>query len=1050
MSKIIESPGHAFIGLFPFERLLPFVFIVLLLPSCATQMSLEEAKKVTVSISGTSAFAPPPRRIDDITSILEQPGQFDRKITERLIVQADAVPPKDADSSFYHKRAEAARQLGRPRQALDDLNRALLLSEKEGAGNPRILLHLALVERDIGNFGRALELMEESLRLARLSSTYRALVETYIQVGDIEKARKTADSAKAFCSAPSRRRSADFYLWCDINALSTEAALLETQAKYAEAEKYIREQHQKISQNIKEDFPAWLINVRLWLAMNLMRQERFMEAELEAREALKESLGHAGKDSLKTAAALGRLANILRAEGRLPEAEKLALLTVQSFEASGISGDSRSMSNTRMLLGSVLSSQGKFTEAMQQFDIALKGAKDDQYAYRKNFLGNHNFMLSLLMTGRNKEALTISTNSYTKAVERFGEEHYITTERLAFRGMANYRLKNLKNAVKDLSKATDILLRFQMDKADYSRIQRLKIIMDDYISLLGEIYGTPVERELGIDAAGIAFKIADAARGHTVQGALAASSARTAETNPELNDLIRREQDALKQTEVIEANVLDLIAAPSAEQKPEIIKDLQVRIVSLNRARAALQEEIKKRFPKYADFVNPKAVSWSQAQKTLHPGEALISIYSTNNGTYTWAIPYRGGLSFLVSPLGTREMGKIVAGLRKSLDPNPATISDIPEFDTASAYDLYHKLLKPIEGGWQNATDLLIVTHSPLDQIPIAILPTANVNPGKDAGLLFSRYRHVPWLIRKASITMLPSVSSLITIRALPAGDPHRRAFVGFGDPVFSPEESVSTTNRKNLQGPVSLASRGSPIQVRGIRLTEKGGLDNAAITTTHLDKLNRLPDTAEEIRSVARAVDADPERDVFLGKDASEDRVKTMNLSDRKIISFATHALVAGDLDGLDQPALALSSPSVTGDKEDGLLTMGEIMKLKLNADWVVLSACNTAAAEGTGAEALSGLGRAFFYAGTRAILASIYPVETTSARKLITALFQYQKEDKELSRARALQKSMLDLMDKSNLVDDASGKIVASYAHPLFWAPFVIVGDGGGGWLQ
>jgi len=781
-----------------------------------------------------------------------------------------------------------------------------------------------------------------------------------------------------------------------------------------------------------------------------MRQERFMEAEVEAREALKESLGHAGKDSLKTAAALGRLANILRAEGRLPEAEKLALLTVQSFEASGISGDSRSMSNTRMLLGSVLSSQGKFTQAMQQFDLALKGAKDDQYAYRKYFLGNHNFILSLLMTGRNKEAFTISTNSYTKAVERFGEEHYITTERLAFRGMANYRLKNLKNAVNDLSKATDILLRFQMDKADYSRIQRLKIIMDDYISLLGEIYETPVERELGIDAAGLAFKTADAARGHTVQGALAASSARTAETNPELNDLIRREQDALKQTEIIEANVLDLIAAPSAEQKPEIIKDLQVRIISLNRARAALQEEIKKRFPKYADFVNPKAVAWSQAQKTLRPGEALISIYSTNNGTYTWAIPYRGDLSFLVSPLGTREMGKLVAGLRKSLDPNPATISDIPEFDTASAYDLYHKLLKPIEGGWQNATDLLIVTHSPLDQIPIAILPTENVNPGKDVGLLFSRYRHVPWLIRKASITMLPSVSSLITIRALPTGDPHRRAFVGFGDPVFNPEESVSSTNTKNLQGPASLASRGSPIQVRGIRLTEKGGLDNADITTTHLDKLNRLPDTAEELRSVARAVDADPERDVFLGKDASENRVKTMNLADRKIISFATHALVAGDLDGLDQPALALSSPSVTGDKEDGLLTMGEIMKLKLNADWVVLSACNTAAAEGTGAEALSGLGRSFFYAGTRAILASVYPVETTSARKLITALFQYQKEDKELSRARALQKSMLELMDKSNLVDDVSGKIVASYAHPLFWAPFVLVGDGSGGWLQ
>jgi CHAT domain-containing protein len=95
-------------------------------------------------------------------------------------------------------------------------------------------------------------------------------------------------------------------------------------------------------------------------------------------------------------------------------------------------------------------------------------------------------------------------------------------------------------------------------------------------------------------------------------------------------------------------------------------------------------------------------------------------------------------------------------------------------------------------------------------------------------------------------------------------------------------------------------------------------------------------------------------------------------------VIAFASHALVPYDLDGLDQPAIALSAPSVTGDDEDGLLTMGEIMALKLNADWVVLSACNTAAAQGAGAEAVSGLGRAFFYAGTRAILASMY-VETT-----------------------------------------------------------------------
>jgi CHAT domain-containing protein len=123
----------------------------------------------------------------------------------------------------------------------------------------------------------------------------------------------------------------------------------------------------------------------------------------------------------------------------------------------------------------------------------------------------------------------------------------------------------------------------------------------------------------------------------------------------------------------------------------------------------------------------------------------------------------------------------------------------------------------------------------------------------------------------------------------------------------------------------------------------------------------------------------------------------------------------------------------------------MGEIMTLKLNSDWVVLSACNTGASEGKGAEAVSGLGRAFFYAGSRALLVSMWPVETSSAGKLTTGLFRYQRENPESSRAQALRQSMLQLIDSPGLMDDASGKIVASYAHPIFWAPFVIIGDSG-----
>ena len=206
---------------------------------------------------------------------------------------------------------------------------------------------------------------------------------------------------------------------------------------------------------------------------------------------------------------------------------------------------------------------------------------------------------------------------------------------------------------------------------------------------------------------------------------------------------------------------------------------------------------------------------------------------------------------------------------------------------------------------------------------------------------------------------------------------------------------------------------------------------------------LNRLPETAEEIESIARVMGADPARDIFLGKYASELQVKSMDLSNRRVVAFATHGLVPGDLDGLLQPALALSSPSVTGDNEDGLLTMGEILKLRLNADWVVLSACNTGAAKGAGAEAVSGLGRAFFYAGARALLVSNWSVETTSAKRLTTDLFKRQTEDPSLDRAEALRQAMLHLIDEAGYIDAVTGKLICSYAHPIFWAPFTVVGD-------
>ncbi|MBI3710595.1 MAG: CHAT domain-containing protein, partial [Proteobacteria bacterium] len=351
----------------------------------------------------------------------------------------------------------------------------------------------------------------------------------------------------------------------------------------------------------------------------------------------------------------------------------------------------------------------------------------------------------------------------------------------------------------------------------------------------------------------------------------------------------------------------------------------------------------------------------------------------------------------------------------------------------------YATLLAPVEPGWRNAKSLIVVPHGGLGQLPLALLPTQEVRltPAREGSALFSEYKQVPWLLRKVSIAQVPSVAAFAILRALPPGDTARQAFIGFGDPYFSAAQAAD-------------AERGQPVQVaqvgptrRGAPLARRAAPRTMSVDSAELAMLPRLPETAEEIKAVAAVLGANPVRDVYLGRRANEAEVKRAPLHERKVVMFATHGLVPGELNGLTQPALALTAPQAAGGKGDGLLTMEDILGLRLDADWVVLSACNTAAGEGAGAEAVSGLGRAFFYAGARSLLVSNWPVETTSARDLTIDLFRREARTPGLSRAEALRQTMLALIDGDGRVE--GGKTLFSYAHPLFWAPFALIGDGG-----
>jgi CHAT domain-containing protein len=154
--------------------------------------------------------------------------------------------------------------------------------------------------------------------------------------------------------------------------------------------------------------------------------------------------------------------------------------------------------------------------------------------------------------------------------------------------------------------------------------------------------------------------------------------------------------------------------------------------------------------------------------------------------------------------------------------------------------------------------------------------------------------------------------------------------------------------------------------------------------------------------------------------------------------VYFATHGLVAGDLEkyakGKVEPALVLSIPDKPTDLDNGLLSASEVAQLKMNADWVVLSACNTAAAEKPGAEALSGLARAFFYAGARSLLVSHWEVDDETTANLMTKVFLLMRDNPNLSHGEALQQSILSIIDSATSDDEL---------NPHLWAPFVVVGE-------
>lgn len=430
-----------------------------------------------------------------------------------------------------------------------------------------------------------------------------------------------------------------------------------------------------------------------------------------------------------------------------------------------------------------------------------------------------------------------------------------------------------------------------------------------------------------------------------------------------------------------------------------------------------VRAEIVKSFPQYAALTDPKPLLVQDVRALLRDDEALVAMLVGSSHSFVWALT-RERMAWAEIKAGAKELGEHVTRLRSGLDPLAQQDAEgsatsragiVQGFDLQRAHRLYQLLLGPVAEVVNAKRHLIIVPTGPLTSLPLQVLLKEAPTP---SGTPQETFRRVPWLIRSHALSVLPSVQSLSALRRLAPTGAASKPFFGVGDPI--------------LRGPLERQQRSAQLKLaQPARFYRNGLADTRAVR-----ELPPLPDTADEVRTIAKVLGATPEA-INLREAASETRVKSAALREYHIIHFATHGLVAGDLSGLSEPALVLTPPELPSEADDGLLTASEIAALELDADWVVLSACNTAAGAGEGAEALSGLARAFFYAGARALLVSHWSVFSAAATQLTTKTFATLAADPRLGRAEAFRRSMLALIEEGQ--------------GPSYWAPFVIVGEAG-----
>ena len=800
----------------------------------------------------------------------------------------------------------------------------------------------------------------------------------------------------------------------DVAATVNNLALLyHQQGLYREAEPLYRRALTVLEKVLGPDHPSVARNLNN-LAKLYESQGRYSEAELllkRARTIIEQALGPEHPD---VAVTLSNLAGLYFVQRRYAKAEPLyrRALTIRE---KALGPDHPAVATGLNNLAAVFDALGRLDEVEALHSRAL--------AIRERALGpNHpevaqslaNLAEVLADQGRFDEAEALHKRTLAIRQQALGPDHPGVALGLNNLALLYYAQNRDEEALAHIRRATDIHRGRAARAADawsgggLSEQKTVRSIFLGHVVIATSLIEREPDRRAALTAE--AFEVGQLARATSAAAAVSRMAARFAAGDDDLARLVRARQDAVEEWQRLDRVLVKAVSQPPDKRDVQAEARLREDLAALDRRLTGLDAELAQAFPDYAELATPEPVALADIQKLLGPLEALMVYLVWDESTFLWVVrPDRAELHRIA--VGADDLAGAVAELRAGLDPTTIRLlGEIPPFDTTKAYELYSRIFAPAEPLLDGVRHLMVVPDGALQSLPVGVLVTEEPQgPITD----FADYRRVPWLARRYAVTVLPSVGSLRALRQFAKATQATQPFIGFGDPVLDGEPGFV----KGI-GLAALFTRGAIADVELVR------------------QWPALPETADELAAIARALGAGDDS-LFLRERATERGLKSADLSDYRVLAFATHGLVAGQLSGVAEPALVLTPPEEGTEEDDGLLTASEVALLKLDADWVILSACNTAAPDGSpGAEGLSGLARAFFYAGSRALLVSHWPVFSDPAVKLTTRMFAEASDHPEIGRAEALRRSMVVLMeDPEN----------PNYAHPMFWAPFIVVGEGG-----